>query len=44
MQKVLDVSLMKKVLGWEAPTSLKDGLDKTIKWYLENKNIADSRK
>jgi GDP-L-fucose synthase len=43
MRKVLDVSRMKKVLGWEPPTSLAAGLEKTIKWYLANKELADAR-
>jgi GDP-L-fucose synthase len=43
MRKVLDVSRMKSVLGWEPPTSLEDGLAKTIRWYVENKTEADAR-
>jgi GDP-L-fucose synthase len=43
LRKVLDVSRMKSVLGWEPPTSLEDGLAKTIRWYLENKAEADAR-
>jgi GDP-L-fucose synthase len=42
-RKVLDVTRMKQVLGWEPPTSLAAGLEKTIKWYLENKESADAR-
>ncbi len=42
-RKVLDVSRMKKVLGWEPPTSLEDGLRQTIRWYLDNKEAADAR-
>jgi GDP-L-fucose synthase len=42
-RKVLDVSRMKRVLGWEPPTSLEAGLEKTIRWYLENKETADAR-
>ena len=35
-RKVLDVSKQKK-LGWSAKTSLRDGIQKTYQWYLENK-------
>ncbi|UCG16816.1 MAG: NAD-dependent epimerase/dehydratase family protein, partial [Phycisphaerales bacterium] len=43
MRKVLDVSKMKEALGWEPPTSLEAGLEKTIQWYLANKEEADAR-
>lgn len=33
--KLLDVSKLNK-LGWKAPTALRDGIRKTIHWYLEN--------
>jgi GDP-L-fucose synthase len=43
-KKVLDVSRMKKVLdGWAPPTSLRDGLAKTIAWYRANKAEADAK-
>ncbi|GBE29797.1 GDP-L-fucose synthase [bacterium BMS3Bbin04] len=42
-RKVLDVTRMKEVLNWEPPTSLRDGLKKTIDWYLANKEEADAR-
>jgi GDP-L-fucose synthase len=42
-RKVLDVSRMKRVLGWAPPTSLEAGLEQTIRWYLENKETADAR-
>ncbi len=42
-RKVLDVTRMKRVLGWEPPTSLEAGLQKTIQWYLANKETADAR-
>lgn len=42
--KVLDVARMKQVLdGWTPPTSLKDGLAKTIAWYRANKEEADEK-
>lgn len=43
MKKVLDVSKMKQVLQWKPPTSLREGLKKTIQWYRENKEEADKR-
>ncbi len=43
MRKVLDVSRMKEVLNWEPPTSLDEGLGKTISWYMANKEEADAR-
>ena len=42
--KVLDVTRMKGVLdGWTPPTSLHDGLAKTIAWYRANKEEADAK-
>jgi len=35
-QKLLDVSKINKV-GWKAKTPLREGIRKTIQWYLENK-------
>jgi len=43
MIKILDVQKMKDVLGWIPPTDLKTGLEKTIRWYRENKAEADAR-
>jgi GDP-L-fucose synthase len=43
LRKVLDVSRMKSILGWQPPTSLEAGLDRTIRWYLANKVEADAR-
>jgi nucleoside-diphosphate-sugar epimerase len=42
-RKVLDVTRMKRELNWEPPTSLEAGLEKTISWYLANKETADAR-
>lgn len=33
-KKVLDVSKMKSVLGWEPPTDLGTGIQKTVDWYM----------
>jgi GDP-L-fucose synthase len=35
-QKLLDVAKINQ-LGWEAKTPLREGIRKTIQWYLENK-------
>src|SRR5262249_54411883 len=32
-RKVLDVSRMRALLGWAPPTTLRDGLAKTVAWY-----------
>jgi GDP-L-fucose synthase len=38
-QKLLDISRLSS-LGWQAQTSLKDGIQQTYKWFLENqKNL-----
>jgi GDP-L-fucose synthase len=34
--RALDVSCTEKELGFVATTNLKDGMKKTIDWYLEN--------
>ena len=35
-KRIPDVSKAKKILGWEAKTSLRDGLKKTIEWSMQN--------
>ena len=34
--KVMDVSLCKEIFGWAPQTSLEEGLEKTVKWYLSH--------
>jgi dTDP-D-glucose 4,6-dehydratase len=34
---------MKKELGWTPPTPLREGLKRTIDWYIQNKEQADQR-
>jgi dTDP-glucose 4,6-dehydratase len=34
----IDASKLKAELGWEARTSLEDGLDRTVRWYVDNKD------
>jgi GDP-L-fucose synthase len=43
MVKILDATKMKRVLQWAPPTSLREGLRKTIDWYVANKVTADMR-
>ncbi len=33
-KKILDVSKMKKILNWEPNTSIQEGINKTISWYM----------
>ncbi len=42
-EKALVVDRMKNELRWFPQTSLRDGLEKTIEWYVENKEKADKR-
>jgi nucleoside-diphosphate-sugar epimerase len=35
--RLVDVSRIKNEVGWEAKTSLREGLEKTIEWYKNNK-------
>lgn len=35
-RKILDVSRMKRLLGWEPETTLEDGITKTVEWYMKN--------
>src|SRR5262249_21365127 len=36
-RRCLDVSRAKRLLGFQASTSLSDGLDRTIRWYQESR-------
>ena len=35
--KTMDNTRLRKIFNWVPPTSLKEGIGKTIKWYIENK-------
>ena len=35
--RLVDVSRIKEEIGWQAKHSLREGLEKTISWYKENK-------
>ena len=43
MKKILDISRMKKIVGWQPPTDLARGPRQTIQWYRQNKEVADLR-
>jgi GDP-L-fucose synthase len=43
LKKILNITRLREVLGWSAPTSLQDGLTRTIRWYETNKAAADAR-
>jgi GDP-L-fucose synthase len=40
--KVADISKMKTILGWEPPTPLRDGIRKTLEWFIANYAAATS--
>ncbi len=42
MKKLLDVSRLKSLLGWQATTPLRTGLETTIRWY-ETRQAAANR-
>lgn len=39
-RRVFDVSKAKEVLGFSAPTSLREGFEKTVAWYRANRDDA----
>jgi GDP-L-fucose synthase len=41
--KVSDVERMKEALNWTPPTSLKCGIEKAIRWFLETRNALGSK-
>ena len=43
-RKVLDGKKINKLLPDYQPLALKEGLEKTICWYIENKEVADARR
>jgi GDP-L-fucose synthase len=40
MEKVFDVTRMKRMLGFECRTPLRDGLGQTIEWFTKNRQTA----
>ena len=39
VSRALDNSLANELLGWKPRFSLKEGLEKTIKWYVDNHKV-----
>jgi len=37
-----DIAKAKRLIGWEPETSLEEGLDKTIAWYRDNRELAQA--
>ena len=40
LSRALDNSTAKKLIGWEPRFNLRDGLEKTVEWYLEHNNTV----
>ena len=40
METWADISKAKRLLGWEPEITLEEGLDRTISWYRENRDLA----
>jgi dTDP-glucose 4,6-dehydratase len=41
LRYAIDSSKLKNELGWEPSLQFEEGIEKTVKWYLENKNWMD---
>jgi nucleoside-diphosphate-sugar epimerase len=39
--RAADLTRTRSALAWEPQTSFKEGLQRTMKWYYQNKDIAD---
>ena len=42
LRYAIDSSKLKNELGWEPSLQFEEGIEKTIKWYLENKEWMDN--
>ena len=42
LRYAIDSSKLKNELGWEPSTQFEEGIEKTVKWYLENKEWMDN--
>ena len=42
MRYAIDSSRLKSELGWEPSVQFEEGLEKTVKWYLDNQDWLDS--
>ena len=36
LRKILDVNKMQELLGWEPKTRIREGIRKTVEWYMQN--------
>ncbi len=37
-----DITLTKKILDWQPTTKIEEGIEKTVKWYFDNKEFINS--
>ena len=42
MRYAIDSRKLQKVLGWEPSLQFEEGIDETVKWYLENQEWMDN--
>jgi UDP-glucose 4-epimerase len=41
MHRALDGTLAKQTTGWSPQTSLKEGIEKTVKWYVDSRDLDE---
>ena len=41
LRYAIDSTKLKNELGWEPSLQFEEGIEKTVKWYLDNKNWMD---
>ena len=42
LRYAIDATKIKEELGWEPSLQFEEGIEKTVKWYLENKEWMDN--
>ena len=42
LRYAIDASKIKEELGWKPSLQFEEGIEKTIKWYLDNKNWTNN--
>ena len=42
LRYAIDSSKLKNELGWEPSLQFEEGIEKTVKWYLDNKKWMDN--
>ena len=42
LRYAIDSSKLKNELGWEPSLQFEEGIEKTVKWYLDNKEVDGS--